>query len=368
MSLPEPNFIDRNPDAITAEIVAQYEQLSGKTLYPAQVERLLIDVIAYRENLVRIGIQEAAKQNLVAYARAPMLDYLGELVGVTRLPAQPAKTVLRFTVETVLATGLLIPAGTRVEGGDGMVVFATDVDVTLPAGQLSVDVAATCEEPGTAGNGWQPGQINSLVDELGDMEVAAANISVTNTGYDEEDDERLRERIKLAPESFTNAGSRLAYRFHALKAHQSIVDVAVLSPSPGVVHLYPLTATGLPDSNLLALVEATCSAEKVRPLTDRVRALAPSRVDYAIEAQLVLYTQADSRSVQAMATAQAKAYVDGRAGGLGRDIVPSQVIAALQVPGVYQVTLNSPAMHVLSESEWAHCTQISITPAGVANG
>ena len=43
MSLPEPSFIDRDPDAITAEIVAQYELLSGKTLYPAQVERLLID-------------------------------------------------------------------------------------------------------------------------------------------------------------------------------------------------------------------------------------------------------------------------------------------------------------------------------------
>ena len=62
MSLPEPSFIDRDPQAITAEIVAQYEQLTGKTLYPAQVERLLIDVIAYRETLVRIGIQEAAKQ------------------------------------------------------------------------------------------------------------------------------------------------------------------------------------------------------------------------------------------------------------------------------------------------------------------
>ena len=69
MSLPEPSFIDRDPQAITTEIVAQYELLTGKTLYPAQVERLLIDVIDYRETLVRIGIQEAAKQNLVAYAR-----------------------------------------------------------------------------------------------------------------------------------------------------------------------------------------------------------------------------------------------------------------------------------------------------------
>lgn len=87
MTLPEPDFIARDPAAITAEIIAQYEQLSGKTLYPAQVERLLIDLLAYRETLIRIGIQEAAKQNLVAFAHAPMLDYLGQLVGVTRLPA-----------------------------------------------------------------------------------------------------------------------------------------------------------------------------------------------------------------------------------------------------------------------------------------
>lgn len=94
MAIAEPNFIERDPAQITSEMIAQYEDASGKKLYPAQAERLLIDLFAYRENLVRIAIQEAAKQNLVAYSRAPMLDYLGELVGVHRLPAQSAKTTL----------------------------------------------------------------------------------------------------------------------------------------------------------------------------------------------------------------------------------------------------------------------------------
>ncbi len=368
MSLPEPNFIDRDPDAITSEIVARYELLSGKTLYPAQVERLLIDVIAYRETLVRIGIQEAAKQNLVAYARAPMLDYLGELVGVTRLPAQPARTTLRFTVETALATNLLIPAGTRVEGGDGAATFATDADATLLAGQLSVDAAATCEEPGTSGNGWQPGQISSLVDEPGDVEVATVNTSVTSAGYDEEDDDRLRERIKLAPEAFSTAGSRLAYVFHAKSAHQSIVDVAVLSPTAGTVKLYPLLTTGLPDATMLSLVEAKCSADRVRPLTDQVQSLAPTPVDYAIDAQLVLYTNVDTASVKSQAQTNAEAYKADRAAGLGRDVVPSQVIAALQVAGVYQVVLHAPALQQLAENEWAHCSGITLTVTGAANG
>ncbi|HGV0493952.1 TPA: baseplate protein, partial [Escherichia coli] len=87
MALTEPDFIERDADKITAEMIAKYEADTGKTLYPAQAERLLIDLWAYREMLVRVAVQEAAKQNLVAFAREPMIDYLGELVGVYRLAA-----------------------------------------------------------------------------------------------------------------------------------------------------------------------------------------------------------------------------------------------------------------------------------------
>ncbi|SQD11414.1 phage-related baseplate assembly protein J [Escherichia coli] len=65
--------------------------------------------------LVRVAVQEAAKQNLVAFAREPMIDYLGELVGVYRLAAQPATTTLQFSVDEALAIDVLIPAGTRVQ-------------------------------------------------------------------------------------------------------------------------------------------------------------------------------------------------------------------------------------------------------------
>lgn len=128
MALTEPDFIERDADKITAEMIAKYEADTGKTLYPAQAERLLIDLWAYREMLVRVAVQEAAKQNLVAFAREPMIDYLGELVGVYRLAAQPATTTLQFSVDEALAIDVLIPAGTRVSASDS-VIFATDTDV-----------------------------------------------------------------------------------------------------------------------------------------------------------------------------------------------------------------------------------------------
>ena len=57
--LPEPNFIDRDPDVIIQEWIQLYEEKSGKTLQPAQLERLIIDVGAYRESVLRNKIQEA---------------------------------------------------------------------------------------------------------------------------------------------------------------------------------------------------------------------------------------------------------------------------------------------------------------------
>jgi len=70
--LPEPKFIETDQQAVLESCIQEYENLTGRTLYPAQSERLLINLIAYREHLVRVGIQEAAKQNLVRYANAPM--------------------------------------------------------------------------------------------------------------------------------------------------------------------------------------------------------------------------------------------------------------------------------------------------------
>ena len=86
--LPAPVFLELDVDLITAEIIAEYERLSGKPLYPAQADRLMVDVIAYREILIRNEINEAAKQNLLAFARGVMLDYLGDFFRVIRLDGE----------------------------------------------------------------------------------------------------------------------------------------------------------------------------------------------------------------------------------------------------------------------------------------
>ncbi|EAQ6128960.1 baseplate J/gp47 family protein [Salmonella enterica] len=367
--LADPVFVETDPEKITRELVEKYQADSGKTLYPAQDEMLLINLIAYRESLVRTAIQDASEQNLVAFSRAPMLDYLGELVGVYRLDAQAATTTLQFSLESPAVQPVLIPAGTRVSASDS-VVFTTDEDTTLPAGSAQVSIHATCTLPGLAGNDWQPAQISNLMDDIGDgsLDFTVTNPSVSTGGTDPESDDHLRERILLAPESFSNAGSRGAYRFHAMSAHQDIVDVAVVRPEPGTVELYPLMSYGLPDQNLLDLVTGICSDEKVRPLTDTVQVKPPVKVDYSISASIRVYDDQDMELVMKRADSAIRGWVARQSSRLGMDIIPSQISAALSVPGVYRVTLTLPEERVLADNEWAHCTGINLIPEGKSHG
>ncbi|HDC4638697.1 TPA: baseplate J/gp47 family protein [Enterobacter cloacae] len=371
MAIAEPNFIDRDPAQITSEMIAQYEEASGKKLYPAQAERLLIDLFAYRENLVRIAVQEAAKQNLVAYSRAPMLDYLGELVGVHRLPPQAAKTTLQFSVTNACKSNVLIPQGTRASASDS-VMFATDEDILLPSGSLSVAITATCVVAGESGNGWQPAQISALVDSVSGYDITVINLTESTGGCGEESDDALRERIRLAPESFSNAGSYGAYRFHTLSVSQSIIDVAVLGPDEGLpegcVEIYPLTLNGLPGAELLEQIEREVCKEKKRPLTDKVSAKKSPRVPYQIFARLTLFTTADQETTLAAAREALSTWVQQRQTRLGQDIVPNQIIKVLQVEGVYDVALDMPLKKVLKAHEWAECTAIEVTIAGVSDG
>ncbi|NTU68919.1 MAG: baseplate protein [Chlorobiaceae bacterium] len=369
MALPEPSFITRDVDAITAEMVARYEAATGKTLFPAQVERVLINLIAYRENLLRIGIQEAAKQNLVEYAVFPMLDYLGELVGVVRLDAQAARCTIRFTLTAVQAFDVAVPSGTRVETKDGTMIFETEGNLIIAAGATYGDVSAVCQAAGIAGNGYAAGEVNGLLDVVANV-AGAANTTTSTGGSDEESDDALRARIKLAPEKYTNAGSYGAYRYWAFTAHPNVIAVAVTSPQPGSVNIYPLASDGTPSQAILDAVAGTCSAETVRPLCDSVSVLAPTKKDFVITANLTLFDTADGPTVQAAVESALDSFASMHRATLGRDVVLTQIIAAINsVTGVYKVALASPSADVVNaENEWSNCTAITVNITGYTNG
>ncbi len=138
-ALKEPQFISIDWESQYREILSTYEKAVDRKISKGQLEAVLFAIFAYRENLLRIAIQEAAKQNLLAYARAEMLDHLGALLGVYRLPATKAVCTIRFYFEG-LNQNIAIPRGTRVASQDGKVMFETTEDVNVSSGTQYVDV------------------------------------------------------------------------------------------------------------------------------------------------------------------------------------------------------------------------------------
>lgn len=359
--LPEPNFIDRDPTTITNEWITLYQERTGKTLQDAQIERILIDVGSYRETLLRIKIQEIAKSNLLNYATLDILKHLGELVGVPILVAKYSKTMFEFTLDEAQDFDITIPAGTQVESNDSKYIFETFADATIKANELSVEVEAICTTAGTLTNGYAISSITNLINPLGYV-LTVKNTTITFGGQDEESADNYRERIRQAPESFSNAGSKGAYKFHTLSADQSIINVAVISPSAGVVEVYPLTNTGTPSDDLISLVKNYLSADKIRPLTDNVVVKNPESVDFFITATLTLYSYADLTSVKTAVNEGLNGYKKTLKSSLNKDIVPNQIISILNsVYGVYNAELTSPALTTVSESQWANLQSFDIS-------
>lgn len=372
-ALPPPEFVKIDPAAIEAALVARYEQKTGKTLYPAQVERLFIDQVAYAKTLALMAIQQAGERLLVRFSGGPILDYLGELVDTPRLLAQPARCTQVFRLPAPALQTVLISAGTRVTSQDGRIAFVTDEAVSLAAGATEVRTTVVCETPGTSGNGWAIGQI-AVLGQPPAFGMTTSNESVPADGINDEEDEPYIERIILAPESFSTAGPEGAYIYHTRAASQSIIEVAVRGGEDdptvpdGEVWIYPLTKRGLPSPELLSLVQANVSARKKRPLTDKVLTKLSPEVGYAIRGSLTLYQDVDADSTRALALKAAAAYAAERRAGLGRDIVPEQIIREVQVAGVYRLQLTEPVFRDVASHEWANCTAIELNVIGVAHG
>lgn len=368
-------FAAKNPEDIESEIIKLYESLSGRSLARGDPVRLFLETIILVIIHQRALIDNAAKMNLLAYATGDYLDHLGALLSVRRLEASSALTTLKFTLSEVQEVNILIPQGTRATP-DGVIYFATTEAATIEAGEIEIEVTAQCTATGTQGNGFITGQIKKIVDPF-IYQMTVENISESAGGSDIESDENYRERIQLAPESFSVAGPKGAYKFYALSANSNIIDVAVIAPEdaefckPGNVYLYPLMLGGeLPSQEILDEVFEVCNDEYIRPATDYLHVQSPEAVNYDLE---VIYYIDRRRATQAAQIQKAvssavNAWVLWQKSKLGRDINPSELNHRIVSAGAKRAEIISPSFTVLEAREVGIENTIKINFGGLEDG
>jgi phage-related baseplate assembly protein len=180
-----------------------------------------------------------------------------------------------------------------------------------------------------------------------------------------EADTALRQRLQLAPHSFSVAGPELAYVYWARTADADVSDATAVSPTPGQVVVTVLSASGngVPSSGVLAAVTEVLTGP-VRPLTDEVIVQGASLVPFAIDAQLTVFAGPDQALILQTALDSLNAHL-AAARKLGRDVTRSALIAALHVANVQKVELVSPVADLaIDTSEIASVTDIDVTIAG----
>ncbi|WP_302795267.1 baseplate assembly protein [Cloacibacillus evryensis] len=377
-ALSEIVFADRDAESIQAGLIARYEAASGKALYPGDPVRLFLDSIAYELALQRSIIDYTGRMNLLAYATGDYLDHIGAMLGVYRLKPAAAICAVRVTLSAAQSFAVTIPAGTRVSSG-GEIIFAVSEATEIAAGETIAEITCTCTSTGTIGNGFLAGQLSTLVDPIAYVK-SVDNLGVSSGGADVESDENLRERIQLAPESFSVAGPYGAYRFWARSAHQDIHDVAVLGPertdgtyriAPGEVHVFPLMAGGGELSvEVLDLVKATLDDDKIRPLSDTVIVKAPERTEYDLD--VVYYIDRDdaavATSIQSAVNTAVLGWVGWQREKLGRDINVSELVRRIVNAGAKRAVVRSPTFTEVAANAVAVCGNTQVRFGGLEDG
>lgn len=360
-NLPDINFIENlTVEDLRSSLIADYEQrlseLKGKETKLAQAseQRLVLYGVAAILYQMYQYINRGGRNNLLKYAYGDYLDNLAALKGITRSSAKPASVIVRFAMSETRSTAVGIPAGTRVSP-DGDVFFEVPEYSEILAGSLYADIECVCTDSGTEGNGFEVGEINTLVDPVNYI-ATVSNTTVSEGGANIEDDEAFRERIFLAPAAYSVAGPEAAYVYWAKTYSPAITDVnAVTEEGSAVVQIRFLMDGAIPSAAMVQNLEEYLADENIRPLTDMVEVSAPTASSFNINVSYCINKSDRNRAatIQAAVTEAVNNYTKWQTEKIGRDINPSKLTELMMAAGAKRVVVTSPTYTVIDNEHVA---------------
>lgn len=344
------------------QIVSEYVAIH-QTFKPDYVPNESDDILptlqtcAYRELLLRTEMNIGWMNSYWMTATGAALDFCAEFFGLKRLPGAKPYASFTFELFNTLTVPYRIPSGVMLSSTDG--VSATLIeDVVIPSGlttgtgrvELSIYISTTT---------IKTEQIITPLPYL----LGAVQEGYFVGGTDPENDDELRDRIALAYERFSTAGSEGAYKFFAISADERIDDVGVYSTSDAVVHV-SLHSLGGVDQMMIDRVNSALNADEIRPLTDHVLVAAAIAVNYTISGTVTIDPLFDTATVLAKVSENLNAMTQSVK--IGESVSISKITGAImKVDGVTDMNLVSPVSNVTvpDKSKVAICTLVEVVNA-----
>ena len=368
---PEYQFVSMDGNELLSTLIASYEKIVGVPVRPASPERIFIAWMANIFLQMRALINRAANRNLPSRATGTDLDAIADLYYLKSRPTAAAATsTMRCFISQAQSRDILIPSGTRFTDYNSRLYWASSTDAYVKTGQIYADVPVICQTMGSDGNGFEPGQINKIVDPY-DYFDRCANVTTSANGADTMSDDDFYARLRASQDAYSVAGPPGAYSYHAKSVNSHIEDVAVISHTAGQVTIYAMMDDGTPAGTEVKKAIEAALGRDVRPLTDQVAVSDPETVTYNIDLTYYIPTDSAISAVDMEASVQdaVSRYQSWQSARMGRDINPAMLISMVMQTGVKRVVVRSPEYAELSSGSTESAPQLaSIGTINVVNG
>lgn len=343
------HFFSTGIKELFSEGLRLIEERIGETLYYADERRIFWSAVAYVLGVFFERADDEAKQRFLRYARGNNLDAIGELYGCTRLEPSHAQVEIYFQKE-ITPDPVLVPEGTKITHDGGDTVWTTLDAVSMAGADADSNIiTARCAKGGAEFNEIDKFDLVDVIPYVTDVRaIRGAEGGDDGEPYTAAGDDRFRNRIRLAPNSFSTAGSANAYRYHALTAHPDVIDAGVeTGETPGTVVIYILVAGDYDHAlEVRNAVSVYFDRTDIRPMGDDVFVQLAGGISYRV--QFTFY-HLPGQLAEATKTAEraAQDFMRDIEGRLGNDIDPDKLKAnCLNPPAGYmpavRVEVNRP--------------------------
>lgn len=370
-------FVNSDTEQIIAEMTYKYEQLTGRTLQPADPDKLFIqwvgDIIVQAMALINF----AANQNIPSRAERENLDALGEFIyNLKRPDAKPAECIMQFVISQPQNEAVYIPKETRITDSSKTLIWETQEDTAVSVGETETTVKAVCQSAGAIGNGYAVGQINTLIDvDKVHFFSSCSNIDTTSGGSEAASDDEYFKLMRQSLESYSVAGPKGAYEYHAKAVSSEIEDVCVIAPldKDGYVQIFAIMTDGsIADDGTKSRILEACSADTVRPLTDMVEVCDPEVIDYNVIFTYYIdeNTTKSPDEISIAVESAVEEYIQWQQERIGRDINPSKLMWLLKDTGIKRADIIEPVFVSLKDGsdrlapQTAKIGEIKVTNGG----
>ncbi len=376
MALPDISFIDNMSlsdcqQFLITKYQENYKTVTGKNINLQKASPRRIELLAVAELMYYTlqCVDRAGKMNFLKYAYGDYLEHMGAFKNVLRTKAKRAHVPVEFSLAQPREVATGIDKGITVTA-DQKVFFAVQEYAEIPAGETSITLDLVCTAEGTAGNGYAPGEINTLCDPVGFI-AGVANTSESEGGEDTLADDKLREKIYMAPSRYSVAGPDDAWAALVKDYSSSVSDVEVWAGEDSVVNICTMLKDGkIPGRSFLDGLLAYLSEPDRKPTTDRIKVQAPETIDYNIEAVYYI-SKSNKTAASAIKEEVAQAVYDyicwqgahdtdiaardsAASAHIGRDLNPDELTARCKKAGAKRIIITSPVYLPLEKNQIAN--------------